>query len=98
MPMGGKESEEICQWVEFMRTRSGVQIVHLLQNNHTDTPSTQGIWHPFMFRDTETALIKFPNAALSSVKVTGKTATDYVLEEQQQFSSSVDGAEYSDKK
>ena len=81
MEMSGKEPEEICKWTEHMRGRSGVQIVRLLRNNHTETPSTQGIWHTFMFRDSETALAKFPNPEYSAVKNTGKTATDHVLEE-----------------
>ncbi|KAK3733739.1 hypothetical protein RRG08_026854 [Elysia crispata] len=81
MEMIDKEPEEICKWTEHMRGRSGVQIVNMIRNNHTETPSTQGIWHPFMFRDSETALTKFPNPQLSAVKQTGKTATDYLLEE-----------------
>ncbi|GFS03909.1 39S ribosomal protein L43, mitochondrial-like [Elysia marginata] len=81
MEMIDKEPGEICKWAEHMRGRSGVQIVNMIRNNHTETPSTQGIWHPFMFRDTETAVTKFPDSRYSTLKHTGKTATDYVLEE-----------------
>ncbi|GFN75368.1 39S ribosomal protein l43, mitochondrial-like [Plakobranchus ocellatus] len=81
MEMMRKEPQEICKWAEYMRGRSGVQIVNMIHNNHTETPSTQGIWHPFMFRDSETAVAKFPDPKYSAVRETGKTATDYVLEE-----------------
>ncbi|XP_005090362.1 39S ribosomal protein L43, mitochondrial [Aplysia californica] len=88
MLLSGKEVPEICKWVEHMRTRSGVQIVNMIQNNHTETPSTQGIWHPFMFRDSEMAATEFPSKKFSQIQVTGKTATDLVLEEQLKVSSS----------
>ncbi|KAK0044547.1 39S ribosomal protein L43 mitochondrial [Biomphalaria pfeifferi] len=80
--MSDKQPSEICKWTEHLRTRSGVQIVKMINNIHTETPSTQGIWHPFMFRDTELAVTKFPNKKLSSVLKTGKTATDIILDEQ----------------
>ena len=79
--MSGKTVDEICQWAEHMRTRSGVQIVHQKKPHHTDSPSTQGIWHPFMFRDTENAVIKFPSEKMSEIKKFGKTATDIIREE-----------------
>jgi large subunit ribosomal protein L43 len=81
MEMSGKEVGDICKWTEHMRTRSGVLIVNMIQNNHTDNPSTQGIWHPFMFRDPELAVVNFPSQKHSDVLKTGKTATDFVLEE-----------------
>ncbi|XP_059140075.1 large ribosomal subunit protein mL43-like [Physella acuta] len=80
--MSSKLTPEICKWTEHLRTRSGVQIVRMIKNNHTDTPITQGIWQPFMFKETEWAVTKFPNEKWSSVLKVGKTATDYVLEEQ----------------
>ncbi|CAL1533690.1 unnamed protein product [Lymnaea stagnalis] len=81
--MSGKEPGEICKWTEHLRTRSGIQIVKMINNIHTETPSTQGIWHPFMFRDTEWAVTKFPSKKASEVLKIGLTATDLVLEEQQ---------------
>ncbi|KAH9513375.1 39S ribosomal protein L43, mitochondrial [Bulinus truncatus] len=80
--MAKKEPEEICKWTEHLRTRSGVQIVKMINDIHTDTPSTQGIWHPFMFRNTEWAVTKFPNKIYSDVPKTGKTATDIIYDEQ----------------
>lgn len=80
--LSDKQPSEICKWTEHLRTRSGVQIVKMINNIHTETPSTQGIWHPFMFTDTEWTVTKFPNKKLSSVLKTGKTATDIILDEQ----------------
>lgn len=81
MNMSGKQPHEICKWTEFMRTRSGVEIVKLIKNQHTDNPSTQGIWHPLMFADPALSVTKFPHQELSTILVKGKTATDFVLEE-----------------
>uniref|UniRef100_A0A0B6ZWB6 Large ribosomal subunit protein mL43 n=1 Tax=Arion vulgaris TaxID=1028688 RepID=A0A0B6ZWB6_9EUPU len=81
MEMAGKEVGDICKWTEHMRTRSGVQIVNILKNIHTDNPSIQDIWHPFMFKDPELAITKFPSEKFSVNLKTGKTATDLVLEE-----------------
>ena len=81
-----RKPDEICQWVEHFRTRSGVQIVETMKFHHTDTPSTQGIWHPFMFRETETAIAQFPKEELSKIKKVGMSATDYIQMEQLQIS------------
>ncbi|BFY97744.1 hypothetical protein BsWGS_00784 [Bradybaena similaris] len=81
MNMSGKQPHEICKWTEFMRTRSGVEIVNLVKTHHTDNPSTQGIWHPLMFADPALSVTKFPRQELSTILVKGKTATDFVLEE-----------------
>ncbi|CAG5125976.1 unnamed protein product [Candidula unifasciata] len=81
MGMSGKQPLEICKWTEHMRTRSGVEIVNLVKNLHTDNPSTQGIWHPFTFADPALAATKFPSDQQSKILVKGKTATDFVLEE-----------------
>ena len=88
--MNGKEVDEICQWIEHQRTRSGVQIVRLEAPQHTDTPSTQGIWHPFMFRDTESAVAKFPCKKLSEIKTVGRTASDLIRDEQLHISPPAD--------
>merc|ERR1711936_443613 len=88
--LSGKETDEICQWIEHQRTRSGVEIVRHVQPHHTDSPSTQGIWHPFMFRDTETAVAKFPCKELSEIKNVGRTATDFIREERLHISPADD--------
>ncbi|ESO89811.1 hypothetical protein LOTGIDRAFT_150592 [Lottia gigantea] len=71
--------EEICQWLEHLRTRSGAEIVRLRKNHHTDNPSTQGVWHPFTNKDTSLNLAKFPDNDSYKVPSTVST-TDRLLE------------------
>ena len=71
--------DEICQWVEFMRTRSGDQIVRLRKPWHTDTPSVQGIWTPYTNSNPEHNLRTFPSEELSVFKSTEPTATERLL-------------------
>lgn len=58
-------TDEIAQWVEHLRTRSGVEIERLMKTWHTDSPSIQGIWTPFTNRDTSTTQREFPDSELS---------------------------------
>lgn len=74
-------AEEICKWLEHLRTRSGVQIVRLVKPWHTDTPSIQGTWHTFLNKDPSLATTKFPALHLYQVKSKDKSATEIVLEE-----------------
>ncbi|XP_046358488.1 39S ribosomal protein L43, mitochondrial-like [Haliotis rufescens] len=70
--------DEICKWVEHFRTRSGVQVVRLRKQWHTETPSIQGVWSPFTNRDSELNVTEFPDAELSKA-ISAPTATDRVL-------------------
>jgi hypothetical protein len=58
--------EQICKWVEHFRTRSGTQIVRFRKHWHTDNPSIQGIWHPFLFKDPKINTKIFPDEELST--------------------------------
>ena len=75
----GSESEEIGQWVEPLRTRSGHEIVRLLHTWHTHTPSIQGTWTPFTNKDTRTNIAEFPSEELSKFRFRGVTATEQLL-------------------
>ena len=72
--------EEICKWVEHLRTRSGADIVRLRRMWHTDTPSIQGVWTPFTNRDRATAAAQFPNKALSVCLPEELTASAKLIE------------------
>ncbi|CAH8444761.1 unnamed protein product [Schistosoma turkestanicum] len=39
--------EEIANWINFLRTRSGVDIFPINKYWSTKRPSIQGMWHPF---------------------------------------------------
>ncbi len=72
--------EQICQWVEHFRTRSGVDIVRLRQDWHTDHPSIQGIWTPFTNRDTRLNVTEFPSEELGRCPNVQPSATEKLLE------------------
>lgn len=77
--MDKQSSEEISQWVEHLRTRSGHDIVHLLRKWHTHTPSVQGTWTPFTNKDTRTNIAEYPDEELSKFRYRGVTATEELL-------------------
>lgn len=62
--MSDLPKEDICKWVEAMRTRSGVPVMRLRKTWHTDTPSIQGAWHPFLFKDPVNNVTSFPDPEL----------------------------------
>ncbi|OWF49521.1 39S ribosomal protein L43, mitochondrial-like [Mizuhopecten yessoensis] len=71
--------EDICKWVEAMRTRSGVEVMRIRKTWHTDTPSIQGPWHPFLFKDPVNNTTSFPEPSLYSVQA-GESASDRLLQ------------------
>lgn len=73
------QPDEICQWIEHLRTRSGAQIVRLRKQWHTETPSIQGVWSPFTNRDTRLNVTEFPNEELSEA-FKEPSATDQILQ------------------
>ncbi|PVD31121.1 hypothetical protein C0Q70_10399 [Pomacea canaliculata] len=73
-------AEEICKWVEHLKSRSGVQIVRLIQHHHTDISSIQGIWHPFLNKDPSLAATTLPAPELYRVPRKQKSATEMLLD------------------
>jgi len=53
--------DEVVKWVNLLRTQSGNQIIRLRKMWHTDCPSIQGPWSPFVNTDPELNLAEFPN-------------------------------------
>ena len=72
--------EEVVQWLEHMRTRSGVNIVRLRKRWHTDCPSIQGVWMPYTWMPPEVNHVSFPNKELSSYESQEKSATEILKE------------------
>ena len=66
----------MCQWVGQMRGRSGTQIQRLIKDWHTDTPSIQGAWHPFLFKDTSLNVTDLRDRSLHEYKPIKKSATE----------------------
>ena len=76
--MAKQTSDEVCQWLEHLRCRSGEDIVRLRKLWHTDSPSVQGIWTPFTNLDPQLAVTSLPDDKLSR-RAGPESATDYVL-------------------
>ncbi|GAB1604278.1 39S ribosomal protein L43, mitochondrial-like [Argonauta hians] len=74
-----KDKDEISKWVEYMRTRSGVQIQRLRKPWHTENPSIQGVWHPFTNTSPSLNVAQFPDKELGKYPQTEMSATDYLL-------------------
>lgn len=77
--IAGESQEVVCEWVGQLRGRSGVQIQRLIKNWHTDTPSIQGVWHPFLFKDTKLSVTDMRDKSLHEFKPLKKSATEKVL-------------------
>lgn len=85
--------DEVVKWVNLLRTESGNQIIRMRKMWHTDCPSIQGPWSPFVNRDPELNLAEFPSENLSRPVYVPKTATEQlkeIFERQQKIVSSLD--------
>ena len=48
IPLKNTEPQTIRTWVERLKGESGVKIEPIPRRWHTDNPSTQGTWNPFL--------------------------------------------------
>nr|XP_054766292.1 39S ribosomal protein L43, mitochondrial-like [Lytechinus pictus] len=55
------DREEVSSQVELLRTQSGNEVVRLRKSQHTDFPSIQGAWHPFINKPTNLNITEFPS-------------------------------------
>lgn len=58
-----QSSEDIKRWVEYMRSRSGYPVERLRKYQHTDHPSIQGPWNPWIHRDPQINMAEFPQVS-----------------------------------
>ena len=72
--------ESVCQWLEHLRTRSGEQLVKVVKPWHSDTPSIQGVWHPFLNKHPSLYTMTFPQPSLYRNERPTGSATDVMLE------------------
>uniref|UniRef100_A0A8D9BW21 Large ribosomal subunit protein mL43 n=1 Tax=Cacopsylla melanoneura TaxID=428564 RepID=A0A8D9BW21_9HEMI len=72
--------EEITKWLNLMKTRAGAPIMAYRKLWHTNNPSIQGVWSPFVNQDTSLNITSFPNDKLSRMIQTEPTATELLLE------------------
>nr|XP_033798181.1 39S ribosomal protein L43, mitochondrial [Geotrypetes seraphini] len=54
-----KTADEIMELVKKMVNQSGLDIIRIRKSYHTDSPSIQGQWHPFINKPTSLTLKSF---------------------------------------
>lgn len=72
-------SEEVCQWLEHLRTRSGVDIIRFSKLWRTSNPSIQGQWTAFTNKDTALNVTEFPSDELAEFKPDELSATEKLI-------------------
>jgi large subunit ribosomal protein L43 len=70
---------EVNQWMNYLRTRSGEPIHELMHMWRTESPSIQGIWHPFLNRPKENIVKTFPDVEQGKFVETEISATENVI-------------------
>ncbi|XP_030377340.1 39S ribosomal protein L43, mitochondrial [Scaptodrosophila lebanonensis] len=73
--------DEISKWIELLKTQNGCSSsLRLRKMWHTDVPSVQGPWTPFLLRSPDANSIEYPNIDASKPLDIPKTATDKLIE------------------
>lgn len=73
--------EDILKWIELLKTQNGPSSTMRLRKMwHTDVPSIQGAWTPFMLRSPEMNLVTFPSEEYSTPLDIEQSATEKLLE------------------
>lgn len=57
--INSKTAEEIHQLIQKMASQSGLDIIRIRKPYHTDNPSIQGQWHPFINKPTSINIQSF---------------------------------------
>ncbi|XP_066947299.1 large ribosomal subunit protein mL43 [Macrobrachium rosenbergii] len=85
--------EDIVRWMAYLKGRSGYPTERLRKLQHTDHPSIQGPWTPWIHRDQQINIANYPNEELSQAPVTEKSATEILRElfERQKLVESEEG-------
>ncbi|XP_020799203.1 39S ribosomal protein L43, mitochondrial [Drosophila serrata] len=73
--------EEISKWIDLLKTQNGSSSsLRLRKMWHTDVPSIQGPWTPFLLRSPETQGQVYPNTEASKPLETPQSATEKLIE------------------
>lgn len=77
--------DDICKWVELLRTQKGCSSsVRLRKMWHTDIPSIQSPWTPFTLKQPSDYLKNYPDIEALEPIEKQKSATETLLELYQQ--------------
>uniref|UniRef100_A0A1L8ECJ8 Large ribosomal subunit protein mL43 n=1 Tax=Haematobia irritans TaxID=7368 RepID=A0A1L8ECJ8_HAEIR len=73
--------DDIFKWIDLLKTQNGSSSsVRLRKMWHTDVPSIQGPWTPFMLQTPDSNNTKYPSRELSQPLDTERSATEKLLE------------------
>lgn len=72
--------EDVLKWLNMLKFQSGNPDVRLRKKWHTDNPSIQGPWNPFLFRNPELNITSFPSEKFSLPKNIAPSATEILFE------------------
>ena len=56
--------DEFGGWLDTLAHASGREFQHQEKDHHTEHPSIQGMWNPYVHTDPKVALAKFPSVRL----------------------------------
>ncbi|KAF6037271.1 mRpL43 [Bugula neritina] len=76
IPVAEKEAAELLEWLDFLRTRSGEDLIRMRKSQHTFSPSIQGAWTPVTNKQVFPPDFTFPNNELFQAHKFTESATD----------------------
>nr|CAX70575.1 mitochondrial ribosomal protein L43 [Schistosoma japonicum] len=74
--------EEIANWINFLRTRSGVNIFPIHKYWSTKRPSIQGMWHPFYEPLNNQVTLQTPDKIVQNIRQLCQTEQDELSAEE----------------
>ena len=78
---------QVKQWIEYFASRSGERVQRIRKPLHTDCPSVQGHWTPFLNLPGHLNVTGFPNEGRAAFAPSVPSATQQMLRLQQQVHS-----------
>ena len=84
MNISNMETLHIKEWLDFHVTRSGQPILKILKPEHTDWPSIQGVWTPFLHVPPEMNTASFPLESRGRAREPFLSATQQLIRLQEQ--------------
>ena len=57
------QAEDVARYVDNLRTSAGYDPVKIIQLQHTDNPSIQGPWTPWINNDPKLLTTSFPSVS-----------------------------------
>ncbi|XP_055918217.1 39S ribosomal protein L43, mitochondrial [Eupeodes corollae] len=73
--------DDVSKWIQMLKLQNGSSSsLRLRKMWHTDVPSIQGPWSPFLLKTPDSNLLKYPNAEASQPLDIEQSASEKLLE------------------